>query len=288
MTTIAGKTILLTGASRGIGACIARELAKQQATVVGVSRSQTELDRVCADIRATGGKAIAIAGDISQVEQLLTLVAEVEDRVGSIDILINNAGIQIYQAFPDYSLAQIQSVLSVNLLAAMELTRLVLPNMIKRRSGHIVNITSLAGKKGHPYDSIYSASKAGLPIWANALRQELADTGVEISAICPGYVSDCGLLADTGISAPNLAGISKSQDVAQAVIRAIAKNKAEVIVNGNLITENLTRILLATEQFFPRLGDSVNRWLGVTKRNQMRIETIDTSRKDNKQSSLIR
>lgn len=287
MTTIAGKTILLTGASRGIGACIARKLAKQQATLVGVSRSQTELDRVCADIRATGGKAIAIAGDISQVEQLSTLVAEIEARVGLIDILINNAGIEIYQAFPDYSLAQIQSVLSVNLLAAMELTRLLLPNMLKHRSGHIVNITSLAGKKGHPYDSIYSASKAGLLLWADALRQELAKTGVSISSICPGYVSDCGLLADTVVPAPSLAGISKSQDVVQAVVRAIAQNRAEVIVNGNLITENLTRILLATEQFFPRLGDSVNCWLGVTKLNQTRIKSMDNSGK-NKQLNLIK
>lgn len=287
MTTIAGKTILLTGASRGIGACIARELAQQQATVVGVSRSQTELDRVCADIRATGGKAIAIAGDISKVEQLSTLVAEIEDRVGSVDILINNAGIEIYRAFPDYSLPQIQSVLSVNLLAAMELTRLLLPTMLDRRSGHIVNIASLASKKGHPYDSIYSASKAGLLMWANALRQELTGTGVGITSICPGYIADCGLLADTGVPAPSLAGISKSQDVARSVVMAIAQNRAEVIVNGNLIIENLTRLLLAIEQFFPQLGDVINRWLGVTKLNKMRIQSMDKSEK-NKQSSLIK
>ncbi|MEO1672025.1 MAG: SDR family NAD(P)-dependent oxidoreductase [Cyanobacteria bacterium J06631_2] len=288
MTTIAGKTILITGASRGIGAVIAGELAQQQATIVGVARSQTELERVCADIRATGGKASAIAGDISQVEQLATLVAEIEARVGSIDILVNNAGIEIYQAFPDCSLTQIQSVLSVNLLAAMELTRLLLPSMLQQCSGHIINIASLASKKGHPYDSIYSASKAGLLMWGNALRQELADTGVEISAICPGYVANCGLLADTGVPAPSLAGVSKSQDVAQAVVKAIAKNRAEVIVNGNLITENLTRLLLASEQFFPRLGDSVNRWLGVTKLNQRRIGSMDSRVKSNKQSSLIR
>ena len=288
MTTIAGKTILLTGASRGIGACIAGELAKQQAIVVGVSRSKAELERVCADIRTTGGKAIAIPGDISQVEQLSTLVKEIEDRVGSIDILINNAGIEIYRAFPDYSLAQIQSVLSVNLIAAMELTRLVLPTMLRQHSGHIVNIASLGSKKGHPYDSAYSASKAGLLVWADALRQELADTEVEISSICPGYIADCGMFADTGIPAPSLAGMSKSQDVARAVVRAIAQNRAEIIVNGGLITENLTKLLLAIEQFFPRLGDSVNRWLDVPKLNQMRIKSIDNSKKSDRQLSSIK
>ena len=279
MTTIAGKTVLITGASRGLGRFIAHELAKEQATIVGVARSQTGLDRVCGEIEAMGGKAIGIAFDLSKVEQLSTLIAKIEQLVGSVDILINNAGTGIYRAFPNYSLAELQSVLSINLLTAMELTRLVLPNMLDRRSGHIVNIASLASKKGHPYDSIYSASKAGLLMWANALRQELANTGVGIASICPGYVSDCGLLADTGIPAPSLAGRSTPQDVAQAVIRAIAQNRAEIIVNGNLITENLTKVILATEQLFPRLGDSVNRWLGVTKLNQTRITSIDRQEK---------
>ena len=279
MTTIAGKTVLLTGASRGLGRFIAHELAKEQAMIVGVSRSQAGLDRVCGEIEAMGGKAIGIAFDLSQVEQLSTLIAKIEQRVGSIDILINNAGTGIYRAFPDYSLAELQSVLSINLLTAMELTRLVLPSMLDRRSGHIVNIASLASKKGHPYDSIYSASKAGLLMWANALRQELADTGVGIASICPGYISDCGLLADTGISAPSLAGSSRSRDVTQAVIKAIAKNRAEIIVNGGFLTENLTKLLLAIEQFFPQLGDVINRWLGVTKLNQTRIRSIDRQEK---------
>jgi short-subunit dehydrogenase len=288
VTTIAGKTVLLTGASRGIGVFIARELAQKQATVVGVSRSQEGLDRVCAEINAMGGKAIGIPFDISKVEELPTLVEEIEELVGSVDILINNAGIEIYKAFPDYSLADLKSVLSVNLLAAMELTRLILPKMLHQRSGHIVNISSLAGKKGHPYDSAYSASKAGLLMWADALRQELAGTGVGIASICPGYISDCGLLADTGVPAPSLAGISKSKDVVKAVIRAIEKNKAEVMVNGGLPTEILSKLLLAVEQFSPRLGDSVNRWLGITKLNQMRIKSLDNGKKHLKQSSLVK
>lgn len=273
MTTIAGKTVLLTGASRGIGVFIARELAKKQATVICISRSQEGLDRVCAEVNAMGGKGIAIPFDISNVEELPILLQRIEQLTGSVDILINNAGIEIYKAFQDYSLVDIQSVLSINLLAAMELTRLLLPNMLSQGSGHIVNIASLAGKKGHPYDSIYSASKAGLLMWSNAIRQELASTGVGISTICPGYISDRGLLADTGIPAPSLAGISKPEDVAKALIKAIEKNQAEVIVNGNIIMQNLTKLLLATEQFFPKLGDAVNRWLGVTKLNQLRIKS---------------
>ncbi|MCU0534548.1 MAG: SDR family NAD(P)-dependent oxidoreductase [Hydrococcus sp. Prado102] len=280
MTTITGKRILLTGASRGIGAYIARELAKQQATIVSVSRSQQGLDRVCGEIYALGGQGIGITFDISNVEKLPLLVQKIEELIGSIDIVINNAGIEIYKAFQNYSLSDLQSVLSINLLAAMELTRLLLPNMLFQGSGHIVNIASLASKKGHPYDSIYSASKAGLLMWTDALRQELTGTGVRVSTICPGYVGDAGLLADTGIPAPKLAGTSKAEDVAYAVVKAIAHNQAEVIVNGNSMTANLTKFLLAIEQFFPEFGDSVNRWLGVTKLNQMRIE------KSSKKTSL--
>jgi short-subunit dehydrogenase len=271
MTSLTGKTILLTGASRGIGVPIARELANKKTIVVGVSRSQAELESVGTQIKALGGKFIAISFDLSQLEQLPILIKKIEDSVSTIDVLINNAGIEIYRAFQDYSLTDLHNVLSINLLAAMELTRLLLPTMLER-GGHVVNIASLAGKKGHPYDSVYSASKAGLLMWADALRQELAGTGVRISSVCPGYISGKGLLADTGIPAPKLAGSSTPEAVALAVVRAIEQNRAEVLINQDPVTETLTKLLFAIAPFFPRLGDSVNHWMGVTKLNQKRIQ----------------
>lgn len=272
MTTIAGKTVVLTGASRGIGPTIAHALAKQGATVVGVARSQTRLNQVCEEIRDLGGQAIAIPFDLSDVEALSRLAERIEQQVGSIDILINNAGIEIYRAFQDYSLAELQAILSLNLLSVMELTRQVLPTLLAKNQGHIINIASLASKRGHPYDSAYAASKAGLLVWTDSLRQELAGTGVEISAICPGYISGQGMLADTGIPAPRLAGTSKPEDVARAAIRAIEHNQAEVLVNQNFAMETLTRLVIAIAQFFPRFGDSVNQWLGVTQLNQLRTK----------------
>ncbi|MGA7937968.1 MAG: SDR family NAD(P)-dependent oxidoreductase [Kovacikia sp.] len=269
---IAGKTVVLTGASRGIGETMARAFANQGATVVGVARSEAGLDRVCADIKANGGQAISIVFDLSDVGRLPHLVQTIEQLAGPIDILINNAGVEIYRAFADYSLVDLQMVLNLNLLSAMELTRLVLPRMLARRSGHIVNMASIASKRGHPYDSIYSASKAGLLMWSDALRQELADTGVSISAICPGYVAGQGMLADTGIPAPRLAGTSTPEAVAIAVLRAIERNQAEVMVNQDWLTETLTRLVIAISQFFPRFGDTVNRWLGVTQLNQLRVQ----------------
>lgn len=271
MTTVVGKTILLTGASRGIGAYIARTLAKEQATVIGVARSPQGLDEVGTEIMAAGGQWIGIPFDISQTNQLSLLVDMVE-KIGSIDILINNAGIEIYRAFQDYSAADLRSVIETNLLAAMELSRLVLPSMLARHTGHIVNMASLAAKKGHPYDSIYSASKAGILMWSDALRQELIGTGVQISVICPGYVSDQGLLADTGVPAPKLSGTSTPSLVAKAVVSSIKQNKAEIIVNQDPITVSFTRGLLALWQLFPRFGDTLYKLIGVIELNQIRIK----------------
>jgi short-subunit dehydrogenase len=272
MTSIAGKTVVLTGASRGIGVAIAQELVTRGATVVGVARSQAGLNKVCTEIKNSGGKAIGISFDLGDVEALPTLIEKIEQQVGSIDILINNAGVEVYRAFHDYSLAELQEILSLNLLSVMELTRQVLPTLLAKRSGHIVNVASIASKRGQPFDSVYSASKAGLLVWTEALRQELAGTGVGISAICPGYISDQGMFADTGIPAPRFAGISKTEDVAIALVKAIERNKAEVIVNQDFATEILTKLIIAISQFLPRFGDSVNQWLGVTQLNRLRIQ----------------
>lgn len=278
MTTIADKTILLTGASRGIGAFIARALAKEQATVVGVARSLQGLDQVGTEIIEAGGQWVGIPFDVSQIEQLPILVDKIQGITGTIDILINNAGIEIYRAFQDYSTADLQAVIGTNLLAAMELTRLLLPPMLSKQSGHIVNIASLAAKKGHPYDSIYSASKAGLLMWSDALRQELVGTGVQVSIVCPGYVCDQGLMADTGIPAPKLAGISTPEAVANAVIKTIKQNEVEVLVNQDPLTVGLTKVLFTLWQIFPQFGDVVYRGMGVNETNQQRVQTSQRTR----------
>lgn len=279
MTSIKGKTILLTGASRGIGALIARELAKQQATVICVSRSQSGLERICAEIDDLGGRAIGITFDISKVERMPELIYEIKQLTGSfhVDILINNAGIEIYRAFQNYSFKDIQLVLSVNLIAAIELTRLVLPGMLKKGGGHIVNIASLTGKKGHPYDSIYSASKAGLLMWADALRKELAHTHIEVSNICPEYFQQ-GLLADTRVPAASMTGIYTPENVAIAVRYAIQNNGVEVIANNGFFLRNLTKLKFAIEQFFPKFDDAANVDSDVNELNQKRIRAEETNK----------
>ncbi|MDM9383423.1 SDR family NAD(P)-dependent oxidoreductase [Chlorogloeopsis sp. ULAP01] len=272
MKSIAGKTVLLTGASGGIGAFIARTLAKEKATVIGIARSQERLDQIRAEIEFAGGKGITIPFDISKVEELPSLVQQINEVVGPIDILINNAAIEKYRPFQNYSFKDIQSILVTNLMAGMELTRLILPGMLERNSGHIVNIASGSGKKGAPYNSIYSASKAGLIMWTDAVRQELINTSVGITVVCPGYTK-AGMFLKFGLPSPKLARVSEPKAVAIAVVEAIKQNKAEVMLDGVL-----TRLLFSNIQLFPEFGDTIYRWIGLTNlnltcaENQMRAE----------------
>ncbi|MFN6568078.1 SDR family NAD(P)-dependent oxidoreductase [Dendronalium sp. ChiSLP03b] len=262
MRNIAGKTVVLTGASGGIGVYIARALAKEQVNLVSISRSQQGLDRICAEIKATGSKGISISFDIQKLEELPLLVEKITKFAGHIDILINNAAIEKFRSFHDYSLQDIQSILTTNLLAAMELTRLVLPSMLGRNNGHIVNIASGSGKKGAPYNSIYSASKAGLIMWSDAIRQELADTNIGVSAICPGY-TDAGMFRALGVSAPNGMRVAQPTEVANAVLQSIKQNQKEVILDGTS-----SKIFSAITQLSPQFGDRIFRQLGVVNLNQ--------------------
>jgi short-subunit dehydrogenase len=266
MTSITGKTVLLTGASGGIGTFIARALAKEQATVVAVSRSQTKLNDICKEVEALGGKAISIPFDINEVENLPILVQQINQLAGQIDILINNAAIEKYRPFHLYTLQDIQATLTTNLISGMELTRLILPSMLARNSGHIVNIASGSGKKGMPYNSIYSASKAGLIMWTDALRQELADTNIGVSVVCPGYTA-AGMFSALGVPAPSLARVAPPKEVAIAILNTIKQNQAEVVLDGLV-----SKLLFSNFQLFPKFGDLVFKLIGVTKVNKICAE----------------
>lgn len=266
MVTLQGKKVLLTGASRGIGAVIARTLAERGAHVVGVARSVEGLDQVEKELRDGGFHFQSLPFDLQQVGRLKELVDQVGTIIGSVDVLVNNAGVEYYQYYHLYSAEWLQKILTVNLIAPMELTRLLLPEMLEK-GGSIVNIASLAGKKGVAYNSIYSASKGGLIRWSDGLRQELAGRGVGVSVICPGYIGDVGMFASAGVEAPAKLGTSSPQEVADAVMEAIEKHPPEIIVNKGPM-----KPLLALAELIPSLGDRVVRWFGVPDLSRQRIE----------------
>ncbi|MFQ6612696.1 MAG: SDR family NAD(P)-dependent oxidoreductase [Fidelibacterota bacterium] len=263
-----GKNAVVTGASRGIGVYIIKALAEKGVSIAGVARSETGLINAQSIAVDAGGSFYSFPFDLTRTEKLPELIKSILSTVGKIDFLINNAGVEQYQYYHQVPPEDLQSIVRTNLLAPMELTRVVLGSMLDQGSGHVVNIASLAGKKGVAYNSIYSATKGGLIQWTDGLRQELVDTPVNISVICPGYIAEAGMFYDSGGKPPALLGMSKPEAVAKAVMKALQNNSSEIIVNKGPI-----RPLLALGQLSPKLGDWVVKKFGVPAMSRKRIRS---------------
>lgn len=271
INNLTGKTAIITGASRGIGQFIAKTLADQNITTILVARSEEGLLKTKKEIESRGGQCHILSWNLTETQNLKNLIAAAR-KFGEIDILVNNAGIENYNNYESVSFLELTSIVNTNLLAPLELARLVLPSMLKRGSGHIVTIASLAGRKGVAYNSIYSASKAGLVMWTDGLRQELEGKGVYISSICPGYISEAGMFYDGHLDAPRLLGTSSPQKVADAVLKALRQGSSELIVNKGPI-----RPLLALGQMMPNLGDKILKLFGVPALARKRISDFSSS-----------
>jgi short-subunit dehydrogenase len=229
-----GTTAIVTGASRGIGVYIATALAKEGVNLVLAARSLDDLEKVRADMQALGVKALAVKCDVSSADDRAELVRRAEAEMGPVDLLINNAGVERVARFATMAPADIVETLNVNLEAPMLLSQLVLPGMLARGRGHIVNIASGAGKVGVPMGTSYCASKHGLVGFTHALHAELRRSPVGASVVCPAFVADAGMYARweaQGIRSPMIAGTAKPEAVAKAVLRCIRKNKVEATVN---------------------------------------------------------
>jgi short-subunit dehydrogenase len=234
MEKLRGANAVVTGASRGIGVYIARALANEGVNLALAARSVEELEQVRAEMEGLGVRAIAIQCDVAQAPDRAELIRRTEAEFGTIDILVNNAGIERVARFDQALESDIVESLTINLEAPMLLTRAILPGMLARNRGHVVNIASGAGKVGVPYGSSYCASKHGLVGFTNALRAEYLGRPVGFSVVCPGFVTDAGMYDrwdKRGIRAPKIAGSSKPEKVAEVTVRCIKRNTAEATVN---------------------------------------------------------
>lgn len=250
MTEIDGKHILLTGGSRGIGPVIAEALARRGAHIALTARSLEGLSHVAESLRRFNVQIMTVAVDLTQPDQRHRLVSTVIDEFGAIDILINNAGLETEGAYLSLPWEKIRETVEVNLIAPMELTHLILPHMLEKKMGHVVNMASMAAKCGGPYAATYDATKAGLAEWTQGLRLELANRGVHFSTIFPGYVTDVGMFARFGLMPPRSIGSCTPAQVANAVVKAIEQNTLEVIVNSAP-----QRLFYALKELSPSLAD---------------------------------
>jgi short-subunit dehydrogenase len=173
------RRVLITGASRGIGEALAHRFAEAGATVALVARSADAIEKLAADL---GGSAHA--ADLSDVEQTRTLIARVEDEAGPVDVLVNNAGIDITKGFSDFTADELSRIVQVNLTAPMELCRQVIPRMLERhREGHIVNISSLSACGLYPGLAAYSTTKAALSHFTAGLRADLKGLPIKTTVV---------------------------------------------------------------------------------------------------------
>jgi short-subunit dehydrogenase len=219
-----GRRVLLTGATGGIGDAIARELATRGCALTVTGRREAELARLVTEL---GPSARGFAADLTNLAEIRELL----DDTGPVDILVACAGIDIPQDLADTSDEVIEEAIRINLLAPAALSRAALPSMKQRGAGHIVFIGSVAGLVATPINSsVYAATKWGLRGLGLALRQELHGTGIGVSTVFPAGVRDAGMFARTGITLPWYAGTSSPQQVARAVVRAVERDRAEVVV----------------------------------------------------------
>lgn len=260
MRDLAGRTAIVTGASRGLGENVAHALAAKGMKVVLAARSEADLKAVEEAIKARGGQAASVITDVRDAASLAGLLAATESHFGPPDVLVNNAGVEGVHTYHRQPIEEIEEVVETNLLGTMRLTRLVLPGMIERRRGHIVNMSSLAGKYGPAYAESYAATKAGMIGFTQALRGSLRGTGVSASVICPGFV-DAGMYArnlrETGVSPPATLGVIAVEKVSAAVVKAIEQDVPEVIVNARPVRFWLAMVQIApgvAEKLFQRIG----------------------------------
>jgi short-subunit dehydrogenase len=284
MKELRGRNAIVTGASRGLGVYIAKTLAQHGVNLALAARSADKLEETRRTCEAMGVRAIAVAADITSLDDQRRLVATAEREFGTIDILVNNAGIELVSAFADLSIEQIDDVIRTNLNAPIWLTKLVLPSMLSRKSGAIVQVASLAGKAPVPYDSIYATTKAGLINFAESIQGELEGTGVTSSVVCPGFVSEAGMWADreaAGARRPFTLGTVSPQKVANAVVSAI-KGHPEMIVAAMPM-----RPLLAVIDLAPRLRVGISRRLGLTATMREEAETLSVG-EDHRQAARMK
>jgi len=249
-------TVIVTGASAGIGRLICQRLARKQHRLVLAARSADKLAELQSELEASGCECISVPTDVADPNGLEALVKATVDRFGRIDVLVNNAGIECFSEFDQLPLDQILQTIETNLTGAIVLTRQVVPIMRKQGFGRIINMASAAGKHGPAFGAVYGATKAGLIAFTQGLRGELLPAGITATAICPGFATGGAVYDDiinaTGKGTPTLMGGTTAENVAAAVEKAIRTGQPEMILNFPAL-----RPVFLFRDVFPRLGEKL-------------------------------
>ena len=273
MVSIQGKVVIVTGASSGIGAATAREFARAGAKVVLAARRLDRLEALAAEIDAmgTGAQALAVAADLSRLDDIQRLIEQTLARFGRIDVLFNNAGFGRLDWLEKLDPAKdIQAQVQVNVLGVLLTTRVVLPHMLAQQGGHILNMASVAGLVGTPTYTIYAASKFAVRGFSEALRREVAPWNIRVSVIYPGgvateFAEHAGIQRKTRVTTPKFMRLSAEQ-VAQAVVGLVRRPRRDLVITWPF------RLSVWLNTWLPGLVDwtTVRRFTEVERADELR------------------
>jgi uncharacterized protein len=248
------KTIVITGASSGIGAAAARRFAMDGWNIVLVARRLDRLESLASELESAGAAALPLAADVSQVGQVQDLARAALDRFGAVDVLFNNAGFGrmnwVEELDPESDVA---AQVNTNLLGLIYTTQALLPHMITRRSGHILNMSSVAGLLATPTYSVYAATKFAVRGFTEALRREVGVYGIHVTGIYPGavkteFAENAGIRRKTGLRTPPALNLT-AEGVADRIYRAVEHPRRSLVLPGYM------HLAVWANRLFPALVD---------------------------------
>jgi short-subunit dehydrogenase len=248
--------ILVTGASSGIGEAVARLFAREGYRVSLGARRLERLQALAHEIESAGGQSIAVQSDLARFEDIQRLISETLDQFGQIDVLLNNAGFGRIKWLEDLDpMEDIQAQLQINLISTILIAREVLPHMIQRKTGHIINMGSMGGLVASPTYTVYSASKFGVRGFTEALRREVGVYDVHVSGIYPGAVNTefkqhAGIDRKTGRSTPESLRL-EPEEVARGVLSLVRRPRRELIIPWQM------RLTVWMNILFPGIVDRI-------------------------------
>lgn len=229
MASLAGKRIVVTGASSGIGAATSLACGHLKARVALVARRRERLNAVAETIRQAGGEALVIPIDVTDPGAAQALVQTVVAAWGGIDVLVNNAGRGLLASFEDTTPEELRQLMELNVISVMRLSQAVLPVMRRQGAGHVINVSSIAGRRATPWRSAYSATKFALGGLSESLRQELRDSGIHVSLVYPVVVPTEFQTVELRKMSPRLSGpMQTPETVARAIVRCIQRPQVAV------------------------------------------------------------
>ncbi|MCL6460496.1 MAG: 3-ketoacyl-ACP reductase [Flavobacterium micromati] len=237
MNDLKNKNALITGAGKGIGKAVAIALAKEGVNVILLARTQSDLDEVAQEVKAHGVKALTVIADVADINSVNTAFEKAFSEFKTIDILINNAGIAAFGKFLELEPKDWENIIQVNLMGTYYVTRAILPNMIERKTGDIINISSTAGLNGNALTSAYSASKFAVLGLTDSLMQEVRKYNIRVTALTPSTVAT-DMAKELKLTDGNPDKVMLAEDMAELIVAQLKLNRRVFIKNSSIWSTN--------------------------------------------------